>query len=222
MRFEPTLLAILDIGGYTRFIRQRATTLPHAEEIITALLEAVIDGAELPLQLNKLEGDAALLWADAGLTPRAAAASALRRIEAAFGAFDRRRAAIAQERSHCECGACANIGALEIKALLHVGDVAHKQVRGLHELAGEAVILLHRLLKNRVAAPRYVLLTEGFQALLDDAPGSPAAIEAFEHPKGFEPMRVFLRLPPPTWARDDRATMRGLQPGAIPVRSTSD
>ena len=34
MRFETTLLAILDISGYTHFIRQRATTLPHAEEII--------------------------------------------------------------------------------------------------------------------------------------------------------------------------------------------
>ncbi|MCE3001097.1 MAG: DUF2652 domain-containing protein [Xanthomonadaceae bacterium] len=192
MRFEPTLLAILDIGGYTRFIRQRATTLPHAEEIITALLEAVIDGAELPLQLNKLEGDAALLWADAGLTPRAAAASALRRIEAAFAAFDQRRAAIAQERSHCQCGACANIGALEIKALLHFGEVAHKQVRGLHELAGEPVILLHRLLKNAVSAPRYILLTAEFNQLLDDDAG---LLAAQEHPDGFDPMPVFLRLP---------------------------
>lgn len=195
MRFEPTLLAILDIGGYTRFIRQRATTLPHAEEIITALLEATLDGAEMPLQLNKLEGDAALLWADAGRTPRDAAAAALRRIEFAFAAFDRRRAAIAGERSHCQCGACANIGALEIKAIVHVGEVAHKQVRGLHELAGEPVILLHRLLKNAVSAPRYILLTAEFRELLDDDPGSLQAAE--EHPDGFDPMPVFLRLPGP-------------------------
>lgn len=193
MRFEPTLLAILDIGGYTRFIRQRATTLPHAEEIITALLEATLDGAEMPLRLNKLEGDAALLWADAGQTPRVAAAAALRRVESAFAAFDRRRAAIAGERSHCQCGACANIGALEIKAIVHFGEVAHKQVRGLHELAGEPVILLHRLLKNAVSVPRYILLTAEFRELLDDDAGSLQAAE--EHPDGFDPMPVFLRLP---------------------------
>jgi hypothetical protein len=205
MRFDPTLLAILDIGGYTRFIRQRATTLPHAEEIITALLEATLDGAEMPLRLNKLEGDAALLWADAGLTPRAAAAAALARIDIAFAAFDRRRAAIARERSHCECGACANIGALEIKAIVHAGEVAHKQVRGLHELAGEPVILLHRLLKNTVVAPRYVLLTAAFRDLLDD-PG--ALVEAEEHPDGFEPTRVFIRAPAqaPAAGRKDIAT----------------
>jgi class 3 adenylate cyclase len=193
MRFEPTLLAILDIGGYTAFIRQRATTLPHAEAVITALLEAVIDGAETPLRLNKLEGDAALLWADAGPAPRAAAASVLRRIDAAFAAFDHRRAAIAQERSHCQCGACANIGALQIKAIAHFGEVAHKHVRGLHELAGEPVILLHRLLKNQVAAPRYVLMSAAFRDLLDDDPGPLA--EAVEHPDGFEPLRVFVRAP---------------------------
>jgi class 3 adenylate cyclase len=105
-----------------------------------------------------------------------------------------RRRHPARERSHCECGACANIGALEIKAVVHYGAVAHKQVRGLHELAGEPVILLHRLLKNAVAAPRYVLLTAAFRDLLDDAAGALPAAQ--EHPDGFDPMPVYLRLPP--------------------------
>ena len=36
----------------------------HAEEIIFELLEAVIDHAAHPLTLNKLEGDAAFLYAE--------------------------------------------------------------------------------------------------------------------------------------------------------------
>jgi hypothetical protein len=194
MRFEPTLLAILDISGYTAFIRQRATTLVHAEEIITELLEASLDGAEAPLRLNKLEGDAALLWVEPGDDPGTRAQAVLARIEAAFGAFDERRTALAGARSHCHCGACANIGALSLKALLHYGDIAHKRVRGLHELAGEPVILIHRLLKNGVGAPRYVLMTDAFRELLGaDAPPLEAATE---HPDGFDPMRVWVRREP--------------------------
>lgn len=195
MRFEPTLLAILDISGYTGFIRHRATTLPHAEEIITALLESTLDGAEHPLHLNKLEGDAALLHADPGEAPAAAAAAVLARMDAAFAAFDAQRAAIATARSHCQCGACANIGGLSLKALLHYGDVAHKQVRGLHELAGEPVILIHRLLKNRVSSPRYVLMTADFHALLREPPAD--AVATVEQPEGFEAIPVHVRLRAP-------------------------
>lgn len=193
MRFEPALLAILDISGYTAFIRQRATTLVHAEEIITELLEASLDGAEAPLRLNKLEGDAALLWVDSGDDPGARAHAVLARVEAAFAAFDERRMALAGARSHCHCGACANIGALSLKALLHAGDVAHKRVRGLHELAGEPVILIHRLLKNGVGAPRYVLMTDAFRGLL--GADMPPLEVATEQPDGFDAQRVWIARP---------------------------
>ena len=197
MRFETTLLAILDISGYTHFIRQRATTLPHAEEIITSLLESSLDGAEQPLRLNKLEGDAALLHAPPGDDPGATAARVLARIGAAFDGFDARLRSLAAARSHCQCGACANIAALSLKALLHVGDVAHKQVRGLQELAGEPVILIHRLLKNRVGSPRYVLMTADFHARPREPPADCAIAE--EHPDGFDPVpvRVLLRAAAP-------------------------
>jgi hypothetical protein len=194
MRFESTLLAILDISGYTTFIRQRATTLVHAEEIITELLEATLDGAEVPLRLNKLEGDAALLWVEPGDDPGARARAVLARIDAAFAAFDARRQAITSLRSHCQCGACANIGALSLKALLHVGEVAHKVVRGLNELAGEPVILIHRLLKNGVGVPRYVLMTDDFRDLL--GAGAPPLQATTEQPDGYQPLRVWVALPP--------------------------
>lgn len=193
MRFEPALLAILDISGYTAFIRQRATTLVHAEEIITELLEASLDGAEAPLRLNKLEGDAALLWVEPGDDPGIRARAVLARIEAAFAAFDQRRGALAGARSHCQCGACVNIDALSLKALLHYGDVAHKRVRGLHELAGEPVILIHRLLKNAVGAPRYVLMTDAYRELLGAA--APPLEPATEHPDGFDAQRVWIARP---------------------------
>ncbi|MCB0154865.1 MAG: hypothetical protein KDF65_08705 [Anaerolineae bacterium] len=55
---KNVILAIVDISGYTHFIKTHRTSHIHAEEIIFDLLEAVIDRAEYPLILNKLEEQA--------------------------------------------------------------------------------------------------------------------------------------------------------------------
>ncbi|MBI3167836.1 MAG: DUF2652 domain-containing protein, partial [Chloroflexi bacterium] len=64
METKKVALVIVDISGYTQFIRSEKTSAVHAEEIIFDLLEAVIDKAAYPLTLNKLEGDAAFLYAE--------------------------------------------------------------------------------------------------------------------------------------------------------------
>ncbi|MDP1624483.1 MAG: DUF2652 domain-containing protein [bacterium] len=64
METKKVALVIADISGYTQFIRSEKMSAVHAEEIIFELLEAVIDHAAYPLTLNKLEGDAALLYAE--------------------------------------------------------------------------------------------------------------------------------------------------------------
>jgi hypothetical protein len=169
MRQTNALLLLLDISGYTHWIRHRVGTLEHAEAVITELLEACIDAAGTPLVLNKLEGDALLLWADcADAQPGDVAPAVLARVDAAFARFASTRDALRRARRHCNCAACSNIDALTIKAVLHVGLVLVKQVRQFEELAGEAVILAHRLLKNDVAVDHYVLYTDAFRALLPD------------------------------------------------------
>lgn len=71
---KPVAIVLADISGYTRFVKAHGVSLLHAEEIITELLEAVIDGAEFPLKLAKLEGDAVFLYA---VTDRDAAPAAV-------------------------------------------------------------------------------------------------------------------------------------------------
>ena len=51
---------------------------------------------------------------------------------------------------------------LRIKFLIHTGEVALHKVKGFDELAGEDVILIHRLLKNSVPSSQYVLMTAPF------------------------------------------------------------
>ncbi len=161
------ILAIVDISGYTHFIKTHRASRVHAEEIIFDLLEAVINRAEYPLTLNKLEGDALSLYAD--LIPgeeTAAARDVVRQIQQFFETFHARKDELIQERADCACNACQHVTDLRLKAFLHQGEALFRQIRQFEELAGEDVILIHRLLKNSIPAVEYVAATCVFAALL--------------------------------------------------------
>ena len=164
MKLTNAILAIADISGYTSFIHQKDISIVHAEEIITALLGTVIDRASHPLTLNKLEGDAALLYAEYEGPAAAAVTDILAQSGEFFGAFEHTRLRLQHDRSGCGCEACQGIDRLRLKILLHLGEIAVKQVRQFTELAGKPLILLHRLLKNGVPAREYILMTEDFLA----------------------------------------------------------
>lgn len=166
MRLTHAVLILADISGYTDFITNREVSLLHAEQIITDLLESMIDRTEHPLILNKLEGDAAFLYAETGSDHSAAVRDALKQVHLLFDAFDARLQHIRVERSNCSCDACANVGRLKLKAFAHCGEIAVKQVRQFEELAGENVILVHRLMKNHLAEREYVLLSEAIAGAL--------------------------------------------------------
>ena len=193
MRLTRSILAIADISGYTGFIKRREIALLHAEEVINELLLAMLDGAEHPLQLNKLEGDAALMFVETGLDPGAAARDVMGQIARMFAAFHARIGTLREARRHCSCAACANIGGLTLKAFLHEGEVVVKQLRQFEELAGEDVILIHRLLKNTVPGHEYVLLSDAFHALVSDA--LPGCAPHEEHAEGLGTYKLWTLAP---------------------------
>jgi hypothetical protein len=164
MRLARGFLVIVDISGYTAFINARQTSLLHAEQIITELMETVIDRAAHPLIVNKLEGDAALLHGELAEGDLAAAREMLAQVKAFFPAFHGCLGRQRETRANCVCDACTGIEHLQLKAFVHFGEFAIKQVRQFQELAGEEVILVHRLLKNRVPRREYVLLSEPARA----------------------------------------------------------
>jgi class 3 adenylate cyclase len=169
MELKPVVLVLADISGYTRFIRFHRVSLLHAERIIADLLESVMAEATHPLIIHELEGDAVSLYAvaeDRG----AAARSALAQVERFFEAFRTREAELVSECSLCECDACKQVGQLKLKAVLHTGDAAFTQVRQFTKVAGEDVILAHRLLKNSVPSDEYVLMTDPFVAACGGLP----------------------------------------------------
>lgn len=172
MKLIHAALAIADISGYTEFIRKREVSLLHAEQIIADLLGAVVDGAEHPLTLNKFEGDALLLYAEIDGDPGAVVRDVHQQARRFFSSFREQQARIKALRADCDCDACANIAQLSLKALLHVGEITIRQWRQFTELAGEPLILIHRLLKNHVPVRDYLLMTDAYVRLGALEPGN--------------------------------------------------
>ncbi len=186
MRLIHAALAIADISGYTEFIRKREVSLLHAEKIIADLLGAVVEGAEHPLTLNKFEGDALLLYAEIDGDPGAVVRDVHQQAGRFFSSFRQQQERMQAMGAECDCDACANIAQLSLKAFLHVGEVTIRQWRQFTELAGEPLILIHRLLKNRVPVRNYLLMTDAYVRVGGLEPGN--VLE--EDIDGLDPVRV--------------------------------
>ena len=154
------LLLIADISGYTRFMMKNHTARVHAHGIISDLISAVIAEVQIPLEVNKLEGDAIFMiaarqeqdWSSIG-------AGIGQRLTEFVAAFDRKLSALASSNI-CECIACQQMVTLRLKVIGHYGTAIRSRVSGFDELSGVDVIVLHRLLKNQVEGSEYILLTE--------------------------------------------------------------
>jgi hypothetical protein len=132
------LLLIADIGGYTDYMRSHRLSLAHAEANTARLLEKVIDAAR-GFDLIEVEGDAAFLSRPADALDRDAAVAAT---------------------TQCPCVSCTQADNLKLKFVAHIGEVASQTVKQRRTLVGIDVIFVHRLLKNPVDVPEYVLLSE--------------------------------------------------------------
>lgn len=159
---EPVLLLIADISGYTRYMTANAKTLAHSQTIITELVKAIVKQIKLPLEVAKLEGDAVFFfcrkqntsqpWPE---TRRLVGGQLL----AFFRMFSEKLAELGQSNT-CTCHACTHLEKLRLKVVVHSGVVLFHRFLNFVELAGVDVIVVHRLLKNSVAADQYLLLTE--------------------------------------------------------------
>lgn len=185
---RDVLLVIADISGYTRFMVATATEVRHGQAIVTALLEAVLARAELPLRLAKLEGDAAFLYAVRG--PDGFPGDLGPRLLLFFDAFAEQLARIAGAHV-CDCNACKAAPGLRLKVIAHAGKALLHEVGGLQELAGIDVILVHRLLKNSVPGNEYLLLTEAAAIEL----GGLGGLRLVSHTEDYDEFgRVALRV----------------------------
>ena len=165
MDTQRVFLILLDVSGYTKFIRFHKFSLFHAERIIDELLESVIAEAQPPLVLHELEGDAVYFYVMSDGS-REMGQNVCSQVERRVAAFRRREAELISACGLCRCDACKAVGQLTLKVVLHHGEAVFTQVRQFRKVSGEDVILAHRLLKNSITQNEYTLVTEKMHELL--------------------------------------------------------
>ncbi len=138
-------LVLADISGYTGYLAQ--VELEHAHEILTDLLEVIVERFKQMLTISKLEGDAVFANVDEENLPRPE--TLLELIETTYTAFRRRRDG-SQRATTCTCRACQSMNMLELKFFVHHGDYIVQSISGIRELVGSDVNLAHRLMKNHI------------------------------------------------------------------------
>ena len=152
------LLLIADIGGYTDYMRFHRMSLAHAEVNTGRLLGKVVDAVP-QFDLIEIEGDAAFLSLPAdSLDGDATVPLTLQAATAMHRAFHLERQYVATNL--CPCGSCTQANNLKLKFVAHIGETATQTIRQQRKLVGIDVIHVHRLLKNPVQVPEYVLLSE--------------------------------------------------------------
>lgn len=190
---DDACLVIADISGYTSYLA--GVELDHAQDILADLMDTVVTSFRPTFRLAKLEGDAAFVYA---IAPTVDGSALQDTIERTYFAFRRRLRDIGRA-STCECNACIRMPSLDLKVVAHHGPVARQRIAGHEELAGVAVIEVHRLLKNEVETAlgltAYALYS---QACLDAMRlADPAAAGLIEHRESYEHLGELT-----VWIRD--------------------
>ena len=144
-------LVLADISGYSKFIAQ--TEVDHSWSILHELLDTMVRTLSGRMDVSQVEGDA-ILFISGLSTPEVITA-----VEGTFVAFHRRLRDM-QAVTTCPCSACANIGLLKLKFVVHHGRFSRQRLGSVEQLHGTDVIVAHRLLKNTVPSKEYLLVTD--------------------------------------------------------------
>ena len=154
-----------------------------------AFSEKVIDAVP-EFELIEIEGDAAFLALQADtLDSDATVALTLDAAMAMHRAFHLERQYVATNL--CPCNGCTQASNLKLKFVAHVGEVATQTIRQRRKLVGIDVILVHRLLKNPVEVPEYLLLSdELYHTATTPVPGP--AHEVAQDLEGIGPVRAYF------------------------------
>ena len=138
-------LVLADISGYTSFVA--TTEIEHAENVISPLLETIIEKLSELVTLVKLEGDAVFAYVP---EEKVSSFSALLELLDSTYLIFRDSATDMHEHATCPCRACKAIPSLDLKFFVHYGEYVIQKVAGTLDLLGNDVTLIHRLAKNHV------------------------------------------------------------------------
>jgi hypothetical protein len=191
MNIETGYFFISDITGYTQFLTH--SELDHAKEILDALFESILNNIEPPLIVSNTQGDAIICYAPSQAFHQPG--QLLDVMERTYFDF-RRLLELMKLNTTCECNACLNMSALDLKIFIHYGQYLVQEIGTKTDLQGSDVILAHRLMKNTVVdklgLPGYGLLTEAALKAMDIDPAAESMLEHVEQYEHYGTVNVYI------------------------------
>jgi len=169
-----------DISGFTQFVNE--TEIEHSTHIIQELLEIIISANQLNMELMEIEGDAVFFYRF-GNTP--SLKGIIEQSKTIFKKFHEHLLKY-EHRRVCQCGACRTANNLTLKFIVHCGTVSSYYIRDRFKLIGKDIIILHRLLKNKVPSNEYLLLTESLFGLFNNEYLEKHQLSAVEETEEFD------------------------------------
>jgi hypothetical protein len=157
-------LFIPDITGFTKFVNE--TEMVHGQEIISALLETIIESNHLAMDIYEIEGDAIVFYNyDKNFTPSQFHDISIN----ILNNFKNKIELLKMERI-CECSACKSISNLSLKFIVHKDDLNEIKVKNFTKLYGRGLIIAHLLLKNEILSREYLLFTYDYLKSQEEKP----------------------------------------------------
>ena len=150
---DDVLFFIPDIGGFTKFIAE--TEIQHSQHIIQELLELLVDANTLGMKVGEFEGDAVLFYRNGAPPSLEQLVQQARKMYLDFHSHLKKM----EFKRICQCGACASAGSIALKMVAHFGTASTMQVKDHVKFIGKDIIIAHRLLKNSVTVPEYLLVS---------------------------------------------------------------
>ncbi|OHX64269.1 DUF2652 domain-containing protein [Flammeovirga pacifica] len=146
------LLFLPDISGFTDFIQN--TEIEHSQHVIQELLDVLIQSNIENMELAEVEGDALFFYKE----ELPSYENLLAQVEHMYTAFYSHLELLRKNRV-CPCNACSKAPQLELKIIIHCGEIKYLTLQNKRKPFGKEVIQLHRLLKNSVESDNYVIMT---------------------------------------------------------------
>ena len=209
-RTERLLLILADISGYTKFMLASQVALIHGQQVITALIEAILAEVAIPLEVKEIEGDAVFLY-----SVRPPDDEAWQEVSAEVGRkllrfFEVCSAVLVakSESTLCLCAVCSHLHELKLKIIVHSGEALFHSIGDFADVSGVDVILAHRLLKNSVDADEYILMTEPAYRDLR-FPSKLEVHKSSEEYEGFGSIATFVHFPVGAFENSRRTFLSG-------------
>ncbi len=152
----PVFFCIPDLTGFTRFIT--STDSKFSQKVIPDLLNKLIACNILNMSVAEIEGDAIFFYRTGRLPAVSKVAQQCKEIYKTFN-----ESIISyQESDPDNYHKYLSDHQLGLKIVIHYGHISMARIKGRVKLLGEDVILVHKLLKNSITVPSYILLTEKY------------------------------------------------------------